>query len=237
VRGTINNAKPQIKMRYPVENDTYVIDPVTGKTTLIPFEIIANDPDDILNVTWDFDDGAYVDLTDCNNGANCNFTYEYDNYGAGARIVRVTAKETTRAANKMQSAYDLNRIFIFKEGYTVFVLIDYPNYKQPLLSAGVHRLDASSSFVSNCTSLNLETCQTKKPCLELSDILNPSLKLWCYTLAEAGTINPGMIFAWMFDRGTSSQNVLVTNSTPFYKAFLESKEHTIDLKIDYTINL
>jgi hypothetical protein len=236
VSGTINNARSQIRITKPAENDTYIVESSTGKTRSIPFEIEVSDPDDVLNVIWEFDDENLSEFTNCNNGGNCNTAHSYGPLNVGTRKIKVSTKETTRPENQRISAYDIKRIFIFKEGYTLFAIIDSPNYQMTVFPfpAGVYRIDATSSYVSNCTTSSLEACLTKSSsCSVIQDSFSSDLRLWCYKLANATSKNPEMIFTWIFDNETP----FVTNSTPFDKVFLEAREYNINLKINYTITL
>ncbi len=227
-----SNTAPQITIVKPVENSTFIIK-ANGLTNDIPFEQESYDDDDLLDIYWNFNDGNTTRFSDCNNGIkNCNATHRYSTAFAGTRIINATAKESIRKG----SEYDLSRIYVYKEGLVLFVIIDSPDYKTRSFPKGDILLNATSSHVVNC-SISSEICRASaagKTCSEITDGVNPADKLYCYVYAPSSSNK--FKFRWIVDGTTNPEYDYPTNASPFKKPFPQGGKHDIGLEISVNIS-
>jgi len=223
------NAKPTITIIKPVENSTFVIG-TDRYTNDVIFEQNASDEDDIIDIYWNFDDRNTIIFTDCNNGINnCNTTHRYTSAFAGTRIINATAKEATRKGFE----YDLSRIYVYKEGLNLFIIIDKPNYKLREFPQTPITLDARSTHIANC-SRTLDICQASaggKTCSEITDSIDVSDKLYCYKYADSSSNK--FRFTWYVD-GITKPNY-PTDASPFQIVFPQGGKHDIELNARFTI--
>ena len=224
-----DNTVPQITIIKPLENSSFIVK-ADGYTNNISFEQISWDDDDLLNIHWNFNDGNTAVFTDCNNGIkNCNTTHRYTSAFAGTRIINATAKEATRKGFE----YDLSRIYVYREGLTLFIIIDSPNYRIRSFDPGPMLLNATSSHVANC-SRTLDICHASsggKICSEITDSINPSDKLYCYKYVYSSSNK--FRFTWYVDGRTNPS--FPTNASPFFITFPQGGQH--DIGLDISVNL
>ena len=240
--GSQSNAVPRITIMKPVEGSNFTIRSNNNLTDSISFEQTSSDEDDLIDVYWDFDDGYIYHGMNCNNGTNrysnndCNTTHRYNSSAAGTRIVNATAIETTRTNGSNQYQYDLSRIFVYKEGFNLFIIMDQPNYKTRTFNPEPITISAVSTHVADC-SYNWGICNGTagligKSCYNVSDAaFNSSLKIFCYRYAESSDAR--FNFTWSIDGETKSW--YPTNSSPFIKVFPEGGEHYIHLKVRFNL--
>ncbi len=224
-----DNARPSIAIVKPIENSTFIIK-ADGYTDDINFEQNASDEDDLIDVYWNFNDGNMAVFNNCNNGVNnCNAIHRYSSAFAGTRIINATAKEAIR--NQLE--YDLSRIYVYKEGLVLFMIIDKPNYKLREFPQTPITLDARSTHVANC-SRSLDICRASaagKTCSEITDGVNPADKLYCYVYAPSSSNK--FKFRWIVD-GTTRPS-FPTNSSLFEISFPQGGKHDIELNARFTI--
>ena len=240
--GSQSNAVPRITIMKPVEGSNFTIRSNNNLTDSISFEQTSSDEDDLIDVYWDFDDGYIYHGMNCNNGTNryfnndCNTTHRYNSSAAGTRIVNATAIETTRTNGSNQYQYDLSRIFVYKEGFNLFIIMDQPNYKTRTFNPEPITISAVSTHVADC-SYNWGICNGTagligKSCYNVSDAaFNSSLKIFCYRYAESSDAR--FNFTWSIDGETKSW--YPTNSSPFIKVFPEGGEHFIGLRVRFNL--
>lgn len=232
--GNKNNKRPTVTITRPKENSTFIVK--DGSTSLIRFEQIANDEDDFLDGYWNFDDTNTTRINNCNViGGNCNINHSYLLAYSGARIVNLTVIENTRPPSEAQSEFDRSRIYVYKEGLNLFMIIDSPNYKLRNLSAGPVTISAASTHVANCStnfaSCNVSAYAALKTCYNITDAEDNVTKLYCYKYAESSS--PKFKFNWTID-GLNDPSY-PTNATPFVKIFPQGGEHSFGLYV--TVNL
>lgn len=218
-----DNSKPQIQIIKPANETNFIIQNGKTSTENISLEQISSDEDDDLNITWIFGDNKIQRFSNCLTGINCNTTYSYNS--SGTKIIQVIANEMTRK----QRAIDRSRIYVFKEGLNIFAIIDSPVYKEVLTEPGAKMIDGRSSYVANCSFDKAKCISSGASCYSVNDSINPAINLWCYKLAESDKLG----FTWVIDSGTSSQEIIDTNNQPFFKIFIEPKEHIIKLVVKY----
>jgi hypothetical protein len=232
VKTTVANAIPTTKIIKPIENSTFIIRRDNSKTNPISFKQISLDADDDLNAIWRFGDENTTSINNCLTTGNCNTSHIYNS--SGTKVINLDVKEATRG----QSTYDLARIYIYKDGLNLFVIIDSPNYKQRIVEAGPVYLNATSTYVANCTPIESECKLAGKGngnCYKVTDVIDPGLTTWCYRYAESSNLLNPFKFRWTFDQGTVDQEIINTNPTPFEKIFLKAKNHPINLRVNYTV--
>jgi len=221
-----NNSNPTIKIIKPAAETTYVINSTTGATVPVSFEQISSDEDDDLSVTWDFGENQSLTISNCTTNGDCNTTYAYNN--PGTKLVKATAKEILRE-NK-QSAIDLSRIFVYKEGLNLFAIIDSPDYKTIIQEIGNYFVDGRSSHVANC-SFDLNKCTagaSPKTCYTITDSVT-SQNIYCYKFAESSDNRFG--FKWTIENKVDNEH---TNFRYFNKSFVIPKDYPINLRVNFT---
>jgi hypothetical protein len=218
------NSLPTIKIIKPARETTYIINETTGSTAPLSFEQISSDEDDDLNVTWDFGEDSSSTFSNCITTGNCNTTYTYNK--SGTKMIRATAKEMLRS----QSAIDISRVFIYKEGLNIFAIIDSPDYKTIIREIGNHLIDGRGSHVANC-SFYLDKCTAGanlKPCDTITDSIT-SQKIYCYKFAESSDNRFG--FKWTIENKVDIEH---TNFRYFNKSFVIPKDYPINLRVNFT---
>jgi hypothetical protein len=223
--GSEDNAKPNIEIVKPIENSTFILKS-DGYTHYMPFEQNAFDEDDLVDVYWNFNDGNTTIFTNCNNDlSNCNTFHRYNSSFAGTRIINATVKESTRG----QYEYDLSRIYIYKEGLVLFMIVDEPDYKTRTFSPTPIIIDASSTHVANCSS-SMDACSAGgHTCYTVTDSVDSSNKLYCYKFAESSSNK--FKFRWIIDRETKPE--YPTDSSPFQIIFPKGGKHDIRLMVSF----
>jgi len=227
----VDNFKPLITVVKPIENSTFVVKSTTGLTNPIPFEQISSDPDDLINVHWNFNDQNISVFYNCNNGtSNCNTTHQYNVSYAGTRIVSATAKESTRT----QSEYDLSRVYVYKEGLTLFMIIDQPNYRIKEFPPTPIMVNATRTHVANCSrgKTSCEASAGTRICSQINDSINSADSLYCYVYAESS--NSRFKFNWTIDNINKPEYPI--NSSPFEIIFPEGGKHDVNLKVVFNMS-
>ncbi|MDP2924837.1 MAG: hypothetical protein Q8N99_00535 [Nanoarchaeota archaeon] len=221
-----NNFFPYTEIVKPINESNFSIVLADKKTRSISFEQISLDEDDDLKVTWNFDDNSIIQFLNCLTTTNCNTAHQYNK--SGTKIASLKAEEMYRN----QYSMDYARFYIFGPGMNIFAIIDKPSYGNETKDAGYYWIDGRSSYVANCSyeqsKCDLTAISYGKNCYEIKSENNPlNPRIYCYRHAESSQLG----FQWTID-GTIIP--AKTDSTPFEYHFLETKLHTIKLKVSYS---
>ncbi len=221
VSATEDNTPPTANITNPDDDATeedlnFVIPSLATQTEVIPFTHNSQDSDDDLKITWDFGDSTQQEFSNCLTTENCNTEHQYSN--SGTKIINLKAEEMLRT----QSAIDRSRIFVYKEGYNIFAIIDSPDYQETFFKAGYYSIDGKSSYVAKCSFLEcpeggIGECYTP----------DSSSPLQCKKWANSDALT----FEWTVDNQVQQEP---TTDTPFDYLFYESGIHDIKLKVSYT---
>jgi len=221
VSDTEDNTPPTAVITNPDDDATqedlnFVIPLSATQTEIIPFTHNSQDPDDDLKITWDFGDSTQEQFSNCLTTENCNTEHQYSN--SGTKIINLKAEEMLRT----QSAINRSRIFVYKEGYNIFAIIDSPEYKQTFFKAGYYSIDGKSSKVVKCS---FSEC----PEGGIGECFTPdsSSPLQCKQWANSDALT----FEWTIDDEVQQEP---TTDTSFNYLFYESGIHDIKLKVSYS---
>ncbi|MDP2924836.1 MAG: LamG domain-containing protein [Nanoarchaeota archaeon] len=217
-----DNFFPYTEIVKPINESNFSIILADKKTSSISFEQISLDEDDDLKVKWNFDDGNISTYYDCLTNGSCNTAHQYNR--SGTKIITLNAEEMTRN----QYAADYARIYVYGKGLNIFSIIDEPSYGNETKDAGYYEIDGRSSYVANCSYMENE-------CNDKAKSINPSWScqkptgadIWCYRHAESSQLG----FQWIID-GVVVPNI--HNNNRFEYHFLETRLHTIKLKVSYS---
>lgn len=222
-----DNTMPTTQIDNPNEGDIYIIDSATGKTGTINLMQTSTDVDDDLRVVWNMGDD--VTLPERNNiltTGNGDTTYQYST--SGSMLIWLFTTEMSRG----QWVEDFERIFVYKEGISIFAKIDEPASTGVIEGAGNKRIDGSSSEVVDC-DFDESQCNSRSggvTCYKVDDSLGSGIgPLYCYKFADSS--DPNFKFKWTFD---GIEDLINTDSTPFQKLFIKPGKHKIDLTVSYT---
>ncbi len=229
--GSDDNSPPTTQIINPAPETNYTIKQGTGLTGEISFEQISSDEDDDLKVFWDFGDGSDSGwLMDCLTTGNCNTTYIYSE--PGTKNIILTAKEMTRT----QKAKDYSRIYIYREGIIVFVIMDKE------ISGRVITIDATKTHVSDCyyeqlacdAARNAPDSGAITDCYNITDELEPADKVFCYDIGIV--LGENFFLDWTFDGIPDPDGpTQIDNEMRFIKVFGEPGEHIINLNAKFKL--
>jgi len=228
VSATEQNTPPKAVILTPQMD---VTEKKIGET--ISFTQASYDPDDELQVTWDFGDGTpTVTKSNCQT-QNCDTTHPYDTQNT--YVISLTAKEI----NRLQKDIDHTRIFVYKEGTNPFPVITKPAPGDIIGGTGIIEFNASGSFVAKCAE---NTCPPDKPAEQTCYSVN---SLQCYYLhPKGGPKGTGyqLWFNWTFSEGEGkfgnwdnygTTPVSETGVVKFIRPFFQPITHYAKLKLGY----
>lgn len=227
VSATEQNTPPKAVILTPQMD---VTEKKIGET--ISFTQASYDPDDELQVTWDFGDGApIVTKSNCQT-QNCDTTHSYGTQNT--YVISLTAKEI----NRLQKDIDHTRIFVYRDGINPFPVITKPAPGEIIGGTGIIEFDASGSFVAKCAE---NICPPDKPAEQTCYSVD-SLK--CYYLhPKSGPKGTGyqLWFNWTFSEGEGKfgnwdnygSAETYTGVVKFIRPFFQPITHYAKLKLGY----
>ena len=199
--------------------------------TLVSFEQRSRDPDDLMEITWDFGDGTSQSFNSYLNNpllnpAAADTTHAYSS--SGFYQVVLTAREELPRFPQLSDT-DFVSVAVFELGINV-----HPVITDPVGGVGYGNFvdfNASQSYVANCV---VGTCASAN-CFQVED-------LSCtYTHAPGTPTTPGydIDVNWTFTDGivqTLSGDWAVNYSevVEFTQFFADSGQHMANLKLTYT---
>jgi hypothetical protein len=235
-----DNSPPTADITNPEHKSKHLVEEV------IPFEQNASDVDDDLEITWNFDEGQPLTIHNClTSDTGCNVNYNYST--SGTKTIELLAKEETRE----QSAYDLEVIYVYKEGINVFADI---NTLDPLYQSRLVPFDASTSYVANCSNCTDGEDSVCPTCLGIEcynvtgnvrindngDSIKKTLQCFDLPKTDIGTTigKYNLWFNWTFSEGIPNERFgnWIDNRTTvveFDQIFSSSGRHFVNLRVGY----
>ncbi len=253
-KGSYENLPPYAKITFPSEFDEFV----AGGA--INFKQDCGDPDNDIEVVWDFADGSdEINIKKCLTTGNCDTTHTYTTDNYGTKIVKLKVLELDRGSDT-QTDKDSIEIYIYRAGPNVFAVITEPLHGDIKNVPSNVWIDGSGSYVAKCLTSSEANCETEAASLGYAKAITPgdycdtideplgSSPLYCYKLDNEQGI-PGeykLQFDWSFSQGNQDNNDGVwVDFSPlsdsfkdyvrFTHIFTTAIEHWVGLKVGYVI--
>ncbi len=228
---SFDNSAPLTQIIKPVAETDYVIRQGDVSTNTISFEQISSDIDDDLKITWNFGGGeTSLGFENCSSGTNCNTTHQYTT--SGTKNIILTASEMA-PRTPAQFIKDSSRIYVYDEGITAFVVMDYA------VNERMVTIDVTQTHVSDCDYVQA-TCEGKYGsgnCYQIIDEINPADFVWCYDLVlrvDGIDSDPNLYLDWTADGVAFTPN-RIGNEMKYIKIFDEPGDHIINLGVRYKL--
>jgi hypothetical protein len=234
-KNSFDNSPPSVSILYPNDGMKFLFD------TPIDFNLSVSDPDDDVEVFWNFKDTSTENIKNCQTENICNTTHVYSSSNYGTKIVKAEVREMDRTP--YQQGKDTKEIFIYREKLNIFSRVI-----QPLKGEIVQQLPAyiqvngDGSFIANCT---LNTCPSSIPDYAVTqscyDVRNSTVSYKCFDLNNSLGIpeHYTLWFNWTFiPEGGNVFGEWVDSNTykkyvNFSKLFTIPGTHTISLRVGF----